>query len=426
MTTQTNRPPAPGSRPAGSGSPGFRPGGGRSGPGRRTSGTGWRSSRWGLLRPGRRTVRGASRETQVLQPQEDLRVLRRSHRVHRLQRHRAIPPLCDRQMEDRVPAQDRRLLQAPARARERDQAREAPCLGTFQSRSRWPPMRRPRESTPSYRVAAAMGRPRIGVAGMVRPRTEAVAARVAAAVTDNLSRVDKWLKKHRSSGQVRRSKRQTQDCRRALSCGPPSASPRPHHNWGADTYHNRHSGRRVRDHLCSPSPAGDCQGRDVSYTRGDMVKLLRLRQKTLELTQAQGLRNSDDIFQALQLIVENEIISQAAPGQGISVSKEEVDNRLRTTMAPTRSESLGKSTLRSSAEFNERYRQFLNTTQVSSEEHRDLVRRPSCARSSGSIWETRYRHTASRSMSTASAWASRRSGHHADQAGRHYRRRQET
>ncbi len=114
---------------------------------------------------------------------------------------------------------------------------------------------------------------------------------------------------------------------------------------------------------------------DVSYTRGDMVKLLQLRQKTLELTQAQGLRNSDDIFQALQLIVENEIISQAAPGYGISVSEEEVDNRIRTTMAPSQSESLGKSDAQIEREFNERYRQFLNTTQVSREEHRGLVRR---------------------------------------------------
>ena len=114
---------------------------------------------------------------------------------------------------------------------------------------------------------------------------------------------------------------------------------------------------------------------DVSYTRGDMVKLLTLRQKTLELTQAQGLRNSDDIFQALQLIVENEIISQAAPRQGISVSEDEVDNRIRTTMAPSQSESLGKSDAQIEREFNERYRQFLNTTQVSREDHRGLVRR---------------------------------------------------
>ena len=40
MTTQSNRPPLSGPRPAGSGSPGFRPGGGRSGPGGGRSGPG--------------------------------------------------------------------------------------------------------------------------------------------------------------------------------------------------------------------------------------------------------------------------------------------------------------------------------------------------------------------------------------------------
>ncbi len=114
---------------------------------------------------------------------------------------------------------------------------------------------------------------------------------------------------------------------------------------------------------------------DISYSRGDMVKLLHLRQKSLEITGAQRLRSTDDIFQALQLIVENEIISQAAPSQGISVSREEVDNQVRTTMAPSEAESGGKSDAQIEREFRERYRQFLNTVQVSEVEHRDLVRK---------------------------------------------------
>ena len=70
---------------------------------------------------------------------------------------------------------------------------------------------------------------------------------------------------------------------------------------------------------------------DVSYTRGDMVKLLRIRQKALELDNSQQtLRSTDDIFQALQLIVENEVIAQVAPTEGISVSREEIDNNIRT------------------------------------------------------------------------------------------------
>ena len=114
---------------------------------------------------------------------------------------------------------------------------------------------------------------------------------------------------------------------------------------------------------------------DVVYTRGDMVKLLRIRQKALELDNSQGLRTTDDIFQALQIIVENEVIAQVAPSQGISVSREEVDNQIRGSMAPSESESQGKSAAQIEREYHERYRQFLNSAQVSESEHRDLVRK---------------------------------------------------
>ena len=114
---------------------------------------------------------------------------------------------------------------------------------------------------------------------------------------------------------------------------------------------------------------------DVVYTRGDMVKLLRLRQKAMELSGTQELRTTDDIFQALQVIVENEIIAQTAPSMGISVSRQEVDNQIRFVLAPSESESLGKSAAQVEREFAERYRQFLNSAQVSEAEHRDLVRK---------------------------------------------------
>ena len=114
---------------------------------------------------------------------------------------------------------------------------------------------------------------------------------------------------------------------------------------------------------------------DVVYTRGDMVKLLRIRQKALELEQTQGLRSTDDIFQALQIIVENEVIAQVAPSQGISVTREEVDNQIRNSMAPSEAESQGKSSAQIEREYHERYRQFLNSAQVSEGEHRDLVRK---------------------------------------------------
>ena len=114
---------------------------------------------------------------------------------------------------------------------------------------------------------------------------------------------------------------------------------------------------------------------DVVYTRGDMVKLLRIRQRSNELSSNQGLRTTDDIFQSLQIIVENEVIAQSAPSQGISVSREEIDNFIRRSMAPSQNESLGKSNAQIERETQESYRQFLNTAQVSEAEHRDLVRK---------------------------------------------------
>ena len=114
---------------------------------------------------------------------------------------------------------------------------------------------------------------------------------------------------------------------------------------------------------------------DVVYTRGDMVKLLRLRQRSMELAQTQQIRTSDDVFEALQLIVENEVIAQAAPSDGISVSRDEIDNSIRARIAPSPDESLGKSNAQIEREYHERYRQFLNQAQVSEAEHRDLVRK---------------------------------------------------
>ena len=70
---------------------------------------------------------------------------------------------------------------------------------------------------------------------------------------------------------------------------------------------------------------------DVTYTRGDMVKMLRIRQRLVE-DSGQRIDTSTDIFQALQLIVENEIISQSAPSIGITVSDEEVDQQIQATI----------------------------------------------------------------------------------------------
>lgn len=114
---------------------------------------------------------------------------------------------------------------------------------------------------------------------------------------------------------------------------------------------------------------------DVTYTRGDMVKMLRIRQRLIE-DSGQRIDTSTDIFQALQLIVENEIISQSAPSVGITVSDEEVDQQIQATIIFQAGGGLaGKSDEQLDREFKELYGNFLNSSQISEDEHRDIVRR---------------------------------------------------
>ncbi len=112
---------------------------------------------------------------------------------------------------------------------------------------------------------------------------------------------------------------------------------------------------------------------DVKYSRGDMVKLLRVRQKSLEVS-GQRLDLSTDIFQALQLLVENEIIAQSAPSLGITTSDTEIDFSIRAQLDP-----IGAIAETPDAQvdrdFNETYGSFLNLSRISEEEHRQIVRR---------------------------------------------------
>lgn len=112
---------------------------------------------------------------------------------------------------------------------------------------------------------------------------------------------------------------------------------------------------------------------DIEYTRGDMVKLLRVRQKSLETT-GQRLDLSTDVFEALQLLVENEIIAQSAPALGITVTNAELDFSIRAQLDPIGA-TAGTSDPQRDRDFKERYGGFLNLSRISEEEHRQIVRR---------------------------------------------------
>ena len=113
---------------------------------------------------------------------------------------------------------------------------------------------------------------------------------------------------------------------------------------------------------------------DVKYTRGDLVKLLRVRQHSVE---ASGLRynTSRDIFQAIQGLVGDEIIAKGAPDFGISVTDDEIDFQIRTTLAGGQNLIAGQGSSSFDRQLKETYRRFLNSNQISEGEHRELVRK---------------------------------------------------
>ena len=114
---------------------------------------------------------------------------------------------------------------------------------------------------------------------------------------------------------------------------------------------------------------------DVKYTRGDMANLLQARQRQFELI-GFDFKAGEEVFKALQIIVENEIISQSAPKFGVTVSDEEVDTEIKLMflLAPGADQEQLISS-QAEREYQERYRAYLNTLQLSESEFRETIRK---------------------------------------------------
>lgn len=112
---------------------------------------------------------------------------------------------------------------------------------------------------------------------------------------------------------------------------------------------------------------------DTEYTRGDLLELVRIDQKTTEFMGGK-FNASSGVFESLQQTVENEIIKQISPSHGIVISEEEVDSIVDGMMRPSDNQSLGKSEEQILRETSERYLSYLNTLQISEEKHRSIVR----------------------------------------------------
>lgn len=113
---------------------------------------------------------------------------------------------------------------------------------------------------------------------------------------------------------------------------------------------------------------------DVKYTRGDMVKLLRARQLSVEYIGGRfdyGL----DVFKTLDTMIQNEIIAQSAPRFGVTVSDEEVDREVRGILTANIDQAAERDSDRFDREIKERYAALLTSLHITEGEHRDEVRK---------------------------------------------------
>ena len=113
---------------------------------------------------------------------------------------------------------------------------------------------------------------------------------------------------------------------------------------------------------------------DVKYTRGDLVETVRVN-KTTEIFLGPNVDQGSTIFDTLQKIVENEIISQSAPLYGISVTNSEIDNIIEYVMKSTEDQNSGKTEQQIQLETRERYLRYLNQVQVDEESHKEQLRK---------------------------------------------------
>ena len=110
---------------------------------------------------------------------------------------------------------------------------------------------------------------------------------------------------------------------------------------------------------------------DTTYSRGDLVKALRVRQEGARFF-GLDFQPSQEIFEAMRLFVEDEILTQVAAKYGITVRDDEIDRQIESLFLITEP-GLDPEGLR--RDFDERYRSYLTTIRLSEPEHREITRR---------------------------------------------------
>ena len=109
--------------------------------------------------------------------------------------------------------------------------------------------------------------------------------------------------------------------------------------------------------------------RNVEFTMGDLVQRIRV---------LQGITGEVDLsiipFQYLDDMVNAEVLRQAAPGLGITVTDEEVDNAIRSQFMPEAAEGDQTDPGQLDEEFRQTFSEFLTRTGLSEDDFQGIMR----------------------------------------------------
>jgi hypothetical protein len=112
---------------------------------------------------------------------------------------------------------------------------------------------------------------------------------------------------------------------------------------------------------------------ESKYKRADMLKMLRVKQKNAEMI-GSTIKSSEEIFKALQNMIENEIIDQVAPSIGIGVTEGQVDIYVRDVFMPTYNSDESPDPVQIEREFREIFNNYLNSVGLTEEEYKKFTR----------------------------------------------------
>ena len=122
-----------------------------------------------------------------------------------------------------------------------------------------------------------------------------------------------------------------------------------------------------------PPRAAAVRVENKTYTRGDVVKFIRFNQRLSEELGVQYQIGSS-LFDALQTIQNNELAFQVAPKYGITVSVQDVDDRVDAVLGFNSSDP-NYNTPEYQANLAEARKQFFNRTGLDEESYRDFIRK---------------------------------------------------